>query len=53
MTPDHFVETNKKEIFETEELLESSTIGIFPIVQTEGTRQIKRNIRHYNLDMVA
>lgn len=41
-----------KEIFETEELLESSTIGIFPIVQTEGTRQIKRNIRHYNLDMV-
>lgn len=41
-----------KEIYATEELFESSTIGIFPIVQTEGTRQIKRNIRHYNLDMV-
>lgn len=41
-----------KEIYATKELQENSTIGIFPIVQLEGSRQIKRNIRHYNLDMV-
>lgn len=41
-----------KGIFDSNELTESSTIGIFPIVQTEGKRQIKRNVRCYNLDLI-
>lgn len=41
-----------KEIYDSEELSESSTIGIFPIVQLEGTRHVKRSVQHYNLDMI-
>lgn len=41
-----------KEIYNSKELMEESTIGIFPIVQLEGSRHIKRNVRHYNLDMI-
>ncbi len=34
------------------ELQQEATFRNFRIVQTEGTRQIERNIKHYNLDMV-
>lgn len=41
-----------KNIYNTEELDEYSTIGKFPIVQIEGNREVKRNINFYNLDAV-
>ena len=34
------------------ELSESSTIRNFRIVQTEGSRQVERNVIHYNLQMI-
>lgn len=39
-------------IYEDEELLPEATIKKYLIVQTEGTRQVKRLIDHYNLDMI-
>lgn len=39
-------------IFDDEELPPEATIRKFRIVQTEGTRQVKRLIDHYNLDMI-
>lgn len=39
-------------IFESEELEKESTIRKFQIVQQEGTRKVKREILHYNLDMI-
>ena len=41
-----------KEIFKSEELSEDSTIRIFRIVQTEGTREVSRKIEFYNLDAI-
>lgn len=41
-----------RNIYKSEELDESSTIGKFPIVQTEGRREVKRNVNFYNLDAV-
>ena len=41
-----------KNIYKTNELDESSTIGNFPIVQQEGKREVKRNIHFYNLDAI-
>ncbi len=41
-----------KNIFQTEELNESSTIRNFRIVQIEGTREVKRSIDFYNLDAI-
>ncbi|MGE0793598.1 MAG: virulence RhuM family protein [Candidatus Woesearchaeota archaeon] len=41
-----------KNIYKTHELVESSTIGKFRIVQKEGTRDVKRNIEFYNLDVI-
>lgn len=51
------VETNTinyhiKKIFEDSELTEEATIRNFRIVQTEGTRQVSRDIEHYNLQMI-
>ncbi len=51
------VETNTinyhiKNIFEDLELSEDSTIRKFRIVQTEGARQVSRDIEHYNLQMI-
>lgn len=34
------------------ELTEESTIRNFRIVQTEGTRQVSREVKHYNLQMI-
>ncbi|MFI3141401.1 MAG: virulence RhuM family protein [Clostridia bacterium] len=41
-----------KTIYNDNELQESSTIKKYLIVQTEGTREITRNIDHYNLQMI-
>ncbi|MCL2762990.1 MAG: virulence RhuM family protein, partial [Treponema sp.] len=39
-------------IFSDHELSENSTIRYFRIVQTEGARQVEREILHYNLQMI-
>jgi hypothetical protein len=39
-------------IYADTELTESATIRNFRIVQTEGNRQVEREIRHYNLQMI-
>ncbi len=41
-----------KNIYKTNELDEVSTIGNFPIVQIEGKRKVRRDIRFYNLDAI-
>jgi prophage maintenance system killer protein len=41
-----------KNIYKEGELDEKSTTGDFPVVQKEGSRQVKRNITHYNLDVI-
>lgn len=41
-----------KNIFREEELQEAATAKEFLAVQTEGKRQVQRNIRHYNLDAI-
>lgn len=39
-------------ILADDELNEEATIRDFPIVQTEGSRQVNRNVKHYNLQMI-
>lgn len=41
-----------EKIFNDNELDESSTIRKFRIVQTEGSRDVQRNVLHYNLQMI-
>jgi len=41
-----------KNIFEEGELSEDATVRKFRTVQTEGTRQVSREVTHYNLDMI-
>ena len=41
-----------KEIFSEGELLGEATIRSYRIVQTEGSRQITREVEHYNLEAV-
>lgn len=41
-----------KKIFQDNELEENSTIRNFEIVQKEGTREVSRNVTHYNLQMI-
>ena len=41
-----------KHIFQTLELNESSTVRKFRTVRKEGSRAVKRNLTHYNLDMI-
>lgn len=41
-----------KNIFNTGELDQDSTIRNFRIVRPEGSRKVTRNIEHYNLDMI-
>lgn len=41
-----------KEIYKTAELHEASTIRKFRIVQTEGSRQVSREVDFYNLDVI-
>ena len=41
-----------KKIYADGELHEDATIRKFRIVQTEGTRQVNREMKHYNLQMI-
>lgn len=41
-----------KNIFRDAELAESATAKDFLAVQTEGKRQVERNLKHYNLDAI-
>lgn len=41
-----------KKIYEDSELEQESTIRKFRIVQMEGTRQVSREVAHYNLQMI-
>ncbi len=41
-----------KKIYADHELEERATIRKFRIVQTEGTRQVEREVNHYNLQMI-
>jgi len=41
-----------KNIYDDRELEENSTIRNFLIVQKEGKREVKRDTKHYNLDMI-
>ena len=41
-----------KEVFDSGELERQTTTRKFRVVQTEGSRQVTRNIDHYNLDAV-
>ena len=41
-----------KKVYADGELVEGATIRKFRIVQTEGTRQVNREVTHYNLQMI-
>jgi len=41
-----------KEIYKTQEQSQEATIRKFRIVQTEGKRQVERDVEFYNLDMI-
>ena len=41
-----------KKIYDDGELMQGATIRKFRIVQTEGTRQVKREVTHYNLQLI-
>lgn len=46
------ISSHMKNIFESDELEESSTVKNFLTVQKEGTRNVKRMVTHYNLDAI-
>ncbi len=46
------IEQHIKNIYQDKELSENSTCKNFLQVQKEGNREVKRNIDHYNLDMI-
>jgi prophage maintenance system killer protein len=41
-----------KNIYEEEELHENATTEIFSVVQQEGKRKVKRDVKFYNLDVI-
>ncbi len=41
-----------KELYDDRELTRRATVRFYRIVQTEGTRQVARDIEHYNLDAI-
>lgn len=41
-----------KNIYKSEELIQSSTVRKFRTVRQEGNRQITRNLEYYNLDVI-
>ena len=41
-----------KNIFDEDELSEDSTVKEFLTVQKEGNRNVERNVKYYNLDMI-
>lgn len=49
----HTINEHIKKIFADDELQEAATIRKFRIVQIEGSRQVSREIMHYNLQMIV
>lgn len=41
-----------RNIYADEELNEKTTTEVFSVVQTEGKRSVRRNVIHYNLDVI-
>ena len=41
-----------KNIYDEGELSQEATVKDYLIVQTEGGRQVRRQVKHYNLDMI-
>ena len=39
-------------IYQTEELVKEATISILETIQFEGSREVKRSVEFYNLDIV-
>jgi len=50
-TPENIL-THLKNIFKDNELHESATTKEYLVVRQEGSRQVKRNIKHYSLDAI-
>ena len=50
-TPENIL-MHLKNIFRDAELAENVTTKDFLVVQTEGKRQVERNLKHYNLDAI-
>ena len=48
----HTINEHIKKVFADSELTEETTIRNFRIVQTEGTRQVNRDVKHYGLQMI-
>lgn len=46
------VSEHLKNIFASEELTEEATLRNFRTVQTEGSREVSRNVAFYNLDAI-
>jgi len=48
----HTINEHIKKVLDDSELTEMSTIRNFRIVQTEGSRQVERDVKHYGLQMI-
>jgi len=48
----HTINEHIQKIFSDNELSEGATIRNFRIVQTEGAREVSRDVKHYNLQMI-
>ena len=48
----HTINEHISKIYTDGELSQEATIRIFRIVQTEGSRQVTREVKHYNLQMI-
>ena len=48
----HTINEHISKVFVDGELIEEATIRIFRIVQAEGARQVSREVKHYNLQMI-
>lgn len=46
------INSHIKNIYDEGELSEEATIKDYLIVQKEGARQVSRQVKHYNLDMI-
>jgi len=47
-----YISLHIQNIYEDGELTQSATVKEYLTVQNEGTRQISRQVKHYNLDMI-
>ena len=49
----HTINEHIKKVFADSELTEEATIRNFRIVQTEGSREVSRDVKHYSLQMIV